>query len=97
MKIINYLKKIFNNLLLSTKRFPLAALAAFITTFILMIVVNNNTLFSDQKIKLLIELALTTSLAFPLLLSSSLIFERFPEIKKHLIYFLIFLFLLIMN
>lgn len=95
MKIINYLKKIFNNLLLSTKRFPLAALAAFITTFILMIVINNNTLFSDQKIKLLIELALTTSLAFPLFLSSSLIFERFPEIKKHLIYFLIFLFLLI--
>lgn len=94
MKIINYLKNIFNNLLLSTKRFPLTVLSAFITTMILMIVVNNNTLFSDQQSKILIELALTTSLAFPLFLSSKLIFERFSKVNKVLIYFLICLFLL---
>lgn len=97
MKIINNIKEIANNLMLSIKRFPLTVLSSTITTVILIIIVNNDSLLADNTVEILKQLAMTTALAFPLLLIFNLTFERFKTLQKkykYLSYFAVFLFLI---
>lgn len=98
MKIQKNIKKLINNLMLSSKRFPLVILSSTLTTLILIFIVNNNSSLADNSLEILEKLAMTAALAFPLFLIIKLSFERwqkFNENYRYLSYFAVLVFLTI--